>query len=73
MRKSFVLVYWNGIDIVVFDDVVIRPPYRVENVEAKSSGKQRELDYIKKLVMNRQKQINSLATSKAPETSSTKN
>ncbi|KAL7030900.1 hypothetical protein ACKWTF_006821 [Chironomus riparius] len=66
-------VYWNGIDIVVFDDVVIRPPYRVENVEAKSSGKQRELDYIKKLVMNRQKQINSLATSKAPETSSTKN
>ncbi|XP_070495456.1 LSM12 homolog A [Chironomus tepperi] len=66
-------VYWNGIDIVVFDDVVIRPPYRVENVEAKSSGKQRELEYIKKLVMNRQNQINSLASSKAPETSSTKN
>jgi hypothetical protein len=50
-------VHWSGPDIVVFNDVLIRPPYRVENVEVItatcSSGKQRELDYVKKLVSNR--------------------
>lgn len=63
-------MHWNGADIVVFNEVVIRPPYRVENVEAKSPGKQREIDYIKKLVMN---QMNSLGTPEnSTETSSSK-
>ncbi|KAG5682936.1 hypothetical protein PVAND_012254 [Polypedilum vanderplanki] len=69
-------VSWSGPDIVVFNDVLIKPPYRVENVEATTSGRQRELDYVKKLVMNRHKQLNnnSSGTSSSSEiNSSTKN
>jgi hypothetical protein len=51
--------------------VLIKPPYRVENVEATAPGKQRELDYVKKLVMNRHKQLNSSGTSTSEISSST--
>lgn len=66
-------VHWNGPDIVVFDDVFIRAPYKVENVEVNLPGKQRELDYVKKLVMNRQQQMISSATSSASSSESSKN
>lgn len=47
---------WNGPDIVVFSDVYIRAPYKIENV---SGGKTQQLEYVKKLVMNhRQQQMN---------------
>lgn len=69
------LVQWDGQDIVVFKNVYIRAPYQVENVEMKQAGRQRELDYVKKLVMNRQQQMTSSATSSASssESSSLKN
>lgn len=47
-------VNWNGPDIVVFNDVYIRQPYKPENVEVIKHGKQRELEYVRKLVSNRQ-------------------
>lgn len=56
-------VTWNGPDIVVFNDVHIRPPYKPENVEAITHGKQRELEYIRKLVSNRQEQNNNSSSS----------
>lgn len=37
-----------GSNIVVFNDVVIRPPYRVENVTGHQGSKQ--LNYVKKIV-----------------------
>jgi hypothetical protein len=45
-------VCWSGPDIVVFSDVYIRPPYKPENVEVTTHGKQRELEYVRKLVQN---------------------
>jgi hypothetical protein len=70
-----ILVQWNGPDIVVFNDVIIKPPYQVENVEATANDKQRQVEYVKKLVLNRHKQLNSSGASSATssETSSTKN
>lgn len=47
-------VQWSGPDIVVFNDVYIRQPYKPENVEVTTHGKQRELEYVRKLVSNRQ-------------------
>lgn len=52
-------VCWRGVDIVVFNDVFVRPPYKPENVEVTTHGKQRELEYVRKLVLNRQEQNNS--------------
>lgn len=56
---TFEQVCWNGPDIVVFNDVYIRQPYKPENVEVTTHGKQRELEYVRKLVLNRQEQNNS--------------
>lgn len=42
-------VCWNGPDIIVFNEVTIKPPYKAENVEVQSEN-HRQLEYIKKLV-----------------------
>lgn len=63
-------VCWNGPDIVVFNDVQIRPPYKPENVEANTHGKQREVEYVRKLVLNRQEQNNNTSSSGASTVSS---
>lgn len=42
-------VCWNGPDIIVFNEVTIKPPYKAENVEVRSEN-HRQLEYIKKLV-----------------------
>lgn len=63
-------VSWSGPDIVVFHDVFIRPPYKPENVEVVTHGKQRELEYVRKLVSNRQEQNNSSNSSGASTVSS---
>lgn len=74
LKLYILLVKWSGPDIVVFNDVFIRAPYRVENVEVLQPGKQRELDYVKKL-LNRQQQNSSATSSSASssESSSSKN
>lgn len=41
-------VTWMGTNIVVFSDVIIRPPYRLENVSGHQGSKQ--LNYVKKMV-----------------------
>jgi len=51
-------VGWNGPDIVVFNDVIIHPPYKPENVEVNPGGKTQQLEYVKKLVLSRQEQNN---------------
>jgi protein LSM12 len=56
---TFEQVCWNGPDIVVFNDVFIRAPYKPENVEVTTHGKKRELEYVRKLVLNRQEQNSS--------------
>lgn len=50
MRCGGVLlqVTWRGPNIVVFNDVVIKPPYKLEDVNG--SPESRELTYVKKLV-----------------------
>lgn len=60
---QFDQVQWSGPDILVFNDVRIRPPYKPENVEATTTGKQRELEYVRKLVYNRNEQNNSKSSS----------
>lgn len=41
-------VTWMGTSIVVFNDVKIRPPYRLENVTGHQGSKQ--LSYVRKIV-----------------------
>uniref|UniRef100_A0A182NMW7 AD domain-containing protein n=1 Tax=Anopheles dirus TaxID=7168 RepID=A0A182NMW7_9DIPT len=41
-------VTWSGPNIVVFKDVTITPPYKVDNVNCSSD--QRQLSYVKKIV-----------------------
>lgn len=41
-------VTWMGTSIVVFNDVKIRPPYRLENVSGHQGSKQ--LSYVRKIV-----------------------
>jgi len=41
-------VNWNGPNIVVFNDVTITPPYKLENVTG--SPESRQLAYVKKMV-----------------------
>lgn len=62
-------VCWSGPDIVVFNDVFIRAPYKLENVEVTAPGKTRELDYVRKLVSNRQEQNNNSSSSGASSAS----
>ena len=61
-------VSWNGPEIMVFNEVVIRPPYKPENVEANTHGKQREVEYVRKLVSNRLEQINNISSNSAAST-----
>lgn len=42
-------VCWNGADIIVFNEVIIKPPYKPENVETHTNNVQ-QLSYIKKLI-----------------------
>lgn len=39
---------WNGPNIVVFNDVIIKPPYKLENVSGHTDS--RRLNYVKKMV-----------------------
>lgn len=39
---------WNGPNIVVFRDVTIKPPYKVENMSGQPGS--RQFTYIKKVV-----------------------
>lgn len=48
MFISLVQVTWMGTNIVVFNDVIIRPPYRLENVSGHQGSKQ--LSYVRKIV-----------------------
>lgn len=41
-------VNWNGPDIVVFNDVVIKPPYTVDSVTGPYGS--RQMTYVKKIV-----------------------
>lgn len=41
-------VNWSGPNIVVFNDVTITPPYKLENVTG--SPESRQLAYVKKIV-----------------------
>jgi protein LSM12 len=68
---GFDQVCWNGPEIVVFNDVYIRPPYKPENVEVITHGKQRELEYVRKLVSNRQEQNNNSSSSSSSGASTT--
>lgn len=65
---TFEQVCWSGPDIVVFNDVQIRPPYKPENVTANTHGKQREVEYVRKLVLNRQEQNNNNSSSSGAST-----
>lgn len=47
-------VTWQGMDILVFGDTFIRPPYRPENV---SGGNERRVSYVKKLVESQWKDV----------------
>ena len=67
---TFDQVCWDGPIIVVFNEVLIRPPYKHENVDVKTHGKQRELEYVRKLVLNRQEQNNNSSSSGASTVSS---
>lgn len=44
----YMQVTWMGTSIVVFNDVKIRPPYRLENVTGQPGSKQ--LNYVRKMV-----------------------
>lgn len=52
----FVQVAWMGTNIVVFNDVTIRPPYRLENVCGHQGSKQ--LNYVRKIVERSTKPVN---------------
>lgn len=60
-------VQWNGPDIMVFNEIRICPPYKPENVIG-PVGKQRELEYVRKLVSNRQEQPDSKSNSSSGST-----
>lgn len=48
IAKTIKEVRWRDNDIVVFDDVVISPPYQLDNMKGSASSK--EYTYIRKLV-----------------------
>lgn len=48
ITKTISEVNWNGPNIVVFNDVVIAPPYAVDNVTGAPGS--RQLTYVKKIV-----------------------
>lgn len=41
-------VTWHGANIVVFNDVTIKPPYKAENVNGNPDS--RQLKYVRKIV-----------------------
>lgn len=51
-------VCWSGSDIVIYNNVFIRHPYKPENIESTTHGEQKLLEYVRKLVLNRQEQNN---------------
>lgn len=46
--NNLLQVNWSGPNIVVFNDVTITPPYKLENVTG--SPESRQLAYVKKIV-----------------------
>jgi len=48
IAKTISEVTWMGPDIVVFNGVIIKPPYKVENVSGDPDS--RQLTYVKKIV-----------------------
>jgi len=51
ISKTIQDITWNGANIVVFDNVTIRPPYKVDNVHGNTeSGAYR---HVKKVVCKR--------------------
>lgn len=66
ITKTISEVNWNGPNIVVFNDVVITPPYNVENVTG-APGSQK-LTYVKKIV---EKHTSSSSSNNTTSSSST--
>lgn len=56
---------------MVFNDVIVHPPYKIENVEMITHGKThgKDLEYVRKLVLNRQEQNNNSSSSGASSAS----
>ena len=50
-------VCWSGQDIIVFNEVTIKPPYKAENVEVRSEN-HITLEYVKKLVSSNNRKNN---------------
>lgn len=48
ISKTIDQVTWSGPNIIVFNDVTISPPYKVDNVAGNPDSKQ--LTYVKKIV-----------------------
>lgn len=60
---------WNGPNIVVFNDVTITNPYKVENVTGNPDS--RQLTYIKKIVEKYTKDQTAGITASSNNTTST--
>lgn len=53
ISKTIPEITWNGVNIVVFDNVTIRPPYKVDNVHGNiESGAYK---HVKKVVSDLKK------------------
>uniref|UniRef100_A0A2M4ADI3 AD domain-containing protein n=1 Tax=Anopheles triannulatus TaxID=58253 RepID=A0A2M4ADI3_9DIPT len=50
IARTISQVTWSGPNIVVFKEVIIKPPYKVENVHTNAPSDQRQLSYVKKIV-----------------------
>uniref|UniRef100_A0A0P4W0K4 Uncharacterized protein n=1 Tax=Scylla olivacea TaxID=85551 RepID=A0A0P4W0K4_SCYOL len=53
IRKTMEEVKWAGVSILVMGQVIISPPYQIENVKEQKEGKEsnsKTLPYVKKLV-----------------------
>lgn len=60
---------WNGPNIVVFNDVTITTPYKVDNVTGNPDS--RQLTYIKKIVEKYTKDQTASSTASSNNTTST--
>ncbi|XP_058059292.1 LSM12 homolog A-like [Anopheles bellator] len=61
IARTIEQVTWVGPKIVVFNEVMISPPYKIDNVHTNCPSDQRKLSYVKKIVekhVNDQANIN---------------